>query len=77
MLMPELYMNDWPPFSPEDQRRREATIVAVKLMANAVQTVPNAGGVSQIEASIMYGYREKVSMKPCVLSPQDLIYCEM
>ena len=57
--MPEIYMNDWPPFSPDDQNRRDATIVAVKLMANAAQTAPNAGGVSQIESSIVYGYREQ------------------
>ncbi len=57
--MPEIYMNDWPPFSPDDQNRRECTIEAAKLMANAAQTAPNAGGVSQIEVSLVYGYREQ------------------
>lgn len=57
--MPEIYMNDWPPFSPDDQNRRESTITAVKLMANAAQTAPNAGGVSSMEISIVYGYREQ------------------
>ena len=57
--MPEIFMTDWPPYSPDDMNRRESTLEAVKLMANAAQTAPNAGGVSQIEAHIVWGYKEQ------------------
>ena len=51
--MPEIFMTDWPQYSPDDINRREGTLEAVKLMANAAQTAPNAGGVSQVEAHIV------------------------
>ena len=57
--MPKLYFNDWPPHAPHDLDRRENTVVAARLMLNAAQTAPNAGGVSQIEAHLVYGYTEQ------------------
>jgi uncharacterized ferredoxin-like protein len=57
--MPEIFMTDWPQYSPDDMNRRESTLLAVKLMANAAQTAPNAGGVSQVEAHIVWGQKEQ------------------
>lgn len=57
--MPEILMSDWPLFSPDDMNRRESTLEAVKLMANAAQTAPNAGGVTQVEAHLVWGQKEQ------------------
>lgn len=57
--MPVIRMNDWPPHCPIDQNRRECVLQAAKLMANAAQTAPNAGGVTQVEATIVYGMEEQ------------------
>ncbi len=57
--MPEIFMADWPQYSPDDVNRRENTLAAVKLMSNAAQTAPNAGGVAQVEAHIVWGYKEQ------------------
>ena len=62
--MPEICMTDWPPFCPDDQNRRGSTSAAVKLISNAAQTAPNAGGISQIEASIVYGVKEQEQIAP-------------
>jgi uncharacterized ferredoxin-like protein len=58
----DLYYNDWPLFSPHDIERRKCTISAVKLMLNAAMTAPNAGGVSQVEAHIVAGYRKQIDL---------------
>ena len=57
--MPVIRMNDWPPHSQIDLNRREAVLEAAKLMANSAQTAPNAGGVTQVEATIIYGMEEQ------------------
>jgi uncharacterized ferredoxin-like protein len=57
--MPDIYMNDWPPFSPPDQNRRRNVLEAARLMVNAAMTAPNAGGVPQVEAHIVYGHKEQ------------------
>ncbi len=57
--MPRIYINDWPPFSPPDISRRNNVIEAAKLIVNAAMTAPNAGGVSQVEAEIVYGMEEQ------------------
>jgi len=57
--MPVVRMNDWPPFCPIDQNRRDCAIEAAKLMVNAAMTAPNAGGVSQVEATLLYGMEEQ------------------
>lgn len=57
--MPEIYINDWPPFSPPDLQRRRYVVEAAKMMINAAMTAPNAGGVPQIEAHLVYGMDEQ------------------
>jgi len=57
--MPEIFLTDWPQYSPDDMNRREGTVAAVKLMANAALTAPCAGGVQQVEAHIVWGYKEQ------------------
>lgn len=57
--MPVVRMNDWPPFCPIDQNRRDCAVEAAKLMVNAAMTAPNAGGVSQVEATLLYGMEEQ------------------
>lgn len=57
--MPEILMTDWPQYSPDDMNRRENVVSALKLMANAAQTAPVAGGVSQIETQIVHGQKEQ------------------
>ncbi|MBI2305447.1 MAG: hypothetical protein HYU86_11975 [Chloroflexi bacterium] len=56
--MPEHYISEWPPFSPQDEARREGAIVAARLMVNAALTAPSAGGVPQNEAHLVYGQKE-------------------
>jgi len=36
--MPRIDLGDWPPYSPPDLARREGSITAAKLMANAAFT---------------------------------------
>jgi uncharacterized ferredoxin-like protein len=57
--MPEILMTDWPQYSPDDMNRRENTVAAVKLMANAAQTAPVGGGIPQVETHIVYGQKEQ------------------
>ncbi len=57
--MPEIHINDWPPHAPDDQNRREGVVEAARLMLNAAYTAPVAGGVSQIEAVILWGKHEQ------------------
>lgn len=64
-LRGEEYVEDWPRHSPQDLRRREATIMAARLCMNAALTAPVAGGVPQVGAHIVYGQEEleKVAAK--------------
>ena len=57
-LRGEEYINEWPRHSPQDLRRREATLTAARLIMNAALTAPVAGGVPQIEAHLVYGQEE-------------------
>ncbi len=57
--MPVIKMNDWPPHSKIDINRRKCSVEAAKLMANAAMTAPNAGGVTQVEATLLYGMEEQ------------------
>lgn len=56
--MPKILMTDWPPYTKADEARREGSIAAARLMANAAQTAPKAGGVDQIECELVYGQEE-------------------
>ncbi|MEW6442592.1 MAG: DUF2148 domain-containing protein [bacterium] len=64
-LRGEEYVNEWPRHSPQDLRRKEAVLVAAKLVLNAALTAPVAGGVPQIDAHLVYGQEEmeKVARK--------------
>ena len=64
-LRGEEYFNEWPRHSPQDLRRREATILAARLALNAALTAPVAGGVPQIDAQLVFGQEEleKVARK--------------
>jgi len=53
--MPRIYINDWPPFSPPDQSRRNNVIEAAKLIVNASMTAPlmrNLRSISPISTSM-------------------------
>ncbi len=56
--MSRLYMNDWPPYAKADMNRRDGSLLAAKLMANAAQTAPKAGGIDQVECCIVSGEEE-------------------
>lgn len=53
------YFYEYPPYSPQDLRRRTNTLIAARLMVNAALTAPFAGGVPQVEAEIVYGQQEQ------------------
>lgn len=53
------YIYEYPPYSPQDLRRREGTLLAARLMINAALTAPFAGGVSHVEAELVYGQAEQ------------------
>jgi uncharacterized ferredoxin-like protein len=57
--MPKIHLSDWPFYSPADLARREGSIAAAKLMANAAFTAPKSGGVPTIECEIVYGQDEQ------------------
>src|SRR3990172_4849659 len=56
--MREYYINEWPPFSPEDEVRKENARIAERLILNAALTAPAGGGVPQMEAHLVYGREE-------------------
>lgn len=56
--MAEIYINEWPPFSPEAEAKAENVRIAARLMINAALTAPSTGGTPQIEAHLVYGRKE-------------------
>jgi uncharacterized ferredoxin-like protein len=71
--MPKILMTDWPPYTEADQTRREGSIAAAKLMANAAQTAPKAGGIDGVECELVYGYdeQEKIARSIEALSKEN------
>lgn len=63
--MPEIYIEEWPPYAPNDLARQETVIAAARMMANAAITAPSQGGVQMAECHIVYGADEldKVAKK--------------
>ena len=63
--MPDIYIEEWPPHSPNDLERQETVIDAARLMANAAITAPSQGGVQMAECHIVYGAEDldKVAKK--------------
>ena len=57
--MPKIHIQDWPPYSPNDQARRDNAVIACKLMMNAALTSPVTGGIPQVEGHIVYGMDEQ------------------
>ncbi len=70
--MPKIQIRDWPPFSAADLERREGSIAAAKLMANAALTAPKGGGIDQIECAIAYGQEEQEEIARKVEDLADL-----
>lgn len=64
-LRGEEFVDEWPRYSPQDLRRKEAVIMAARLCMNAALTAPCAGGVPQVTAHVVYGQEEleKVALK--------------
>jgi len=61
----EEHIYDWPSSSPQDFRRKENALVAVRLMMNAALTAPSGCGISHLEGHIVYGQAkmEKIARK--------------
>lgn len=70
-LRGEAYINEWPRYSPQDLRRKEAVVLAAKLALNAALTAPVAGGVAQIEAQLVFGQEE---MEKIAVMMEQLAY---
>jgi uncharacterized ferredoxin-like protein len=56
--MARIQIDEWPPYSPEDQAKKENVLTVAKLMVNAALTAPFTGGVPGHEAEIAHGRRE-------------------
>jgi len=48
-------IRDWPPWSPQDIRRKKGVLAAARMMVNSAMTAPVAGCVPQVETEIIYG----------------------
>lgn len=53
--MPREYINEWPPYTPPDQAKKDNVLSAARLMVNAALTAPFTGGVPSHEAEIVHG----------------------
>ncbi len=56
--MSRIQFNDWPPYAPADQAKKENVLIVARLMVNAALTAPITGGVAGLEAEIGYGEKE-------------------
>ncbi len=56
--MSRIHIEEWPPYTPSEQAKKDNVLLAAKLMTNAALTAPFTGGVSGIEAEIAYGQKE-------------------
>jgi len=56
--MARIHIDEFPPYSPPDQAKKENVLVVAKLMVNAALTAPLTGGVPGHEAEIVYGRKE-------------------
>lgn len=56
--MPKIYMNEWPPGSPEQEEKAKNVRLVARLMINAALSSPSPGGTPQIEAHLAYGREE-------------------
>jgi len=56
--MARIHIDEFPPYSPPDQAKKENVLVVAKLMVNAALTAPLTGGVPGHEAEIVYGQKD-------------------
>ena len=56
--MPEHYIEEWLPYTPNDMERRQGVLIAARLAMNAAITAPKGGGVPIAEGHIVYGEKE-------------------
>jgi uncharacterized ferredoxin-like protein len=56
--MARIQIDEFPPYSPPDQAKKESVLMVAKLMVNAALTAPLTGGVPGHEAEIAYGQKE-------------------
>jgi uncharacterized ferredoxin-like protein len=70
--MPEHYIEEWPPYVPNDMERRQGVLIAARLAANAAITAPKGGGVPIAEAHIVYGEKEMVQVAKKMVELADV-----
>jgi uncharacterized ferredoxin-like protein len=80
--MPKIYVNEWPPGSPEQEAKADNVRLAAKLMINAALSAPNPAGASQIEAHLTYGREEmnelaKKMEELANANPQNKLWAKM
>ena len=56
--MARIHIDEFPPYSPPDQAKKENVLMVAKLRVNAALTAPLTGGVPGHEAEIAYGQKE-------------------
>ena len=56
--MTRIHIEEWPPYTPSDEAKKENVLTAAKLMVNAALTAPFTGGVPGHEAEIATGKKE-------------------
>jgi uncharacterized ferredoxin-like protein len=56
--MARIQIDEWPPYSPPDQAKKENVLTVAKMIVNAAFTAPFTGGVPGHEAEIAHGQKE-------------------
>lgn len=56
--MTRIHIDEWPPYTPSDQAKKDNVLLVAKLMVNGALTAPFTGGVAGHEAEIAYGKEE-------------------
>ena len=56
--MTRIHIDEWPPYSPSDQAKKDNVLIVAKMMVNGALTAPFTGGVPGHEAEIAHGKKE-------------------
>ncbi len=56
--MTRIHIDEWPPYTPADQAKKDNVLMVAKLMVNGALTAPFTGGVPGHEAEIAHGKQE-------------------
>ncbi len=56
--MTRIHIDEWPPYSPSDQEKKDNVLMVAKMMVNGALTAPFTGGVPGHEAEIAHGKKE-------------------